>query len=735
MTTDATTGVQPVDDRPASSGDAFLPVSEHLVPGWLQRVAAYGWRLIVTLLFGLVIVQAMIVLSTVTVAIVIALIIAATFAPYVKRLRDRGWSRTKAAGGVSLLALGAVTLAAAILAIVFLPYIADVISTVRAGGQAVQSWLDSANMPRGLSDLVGLVIEGVRSIFTTAASQIIAPIAAFVTSLILGGFTVFFLLQDGDRAWAWMVDPVEGWRADEMTRSGRKALDRVGGYLRGTTILAAINAITALVFMFVLGIPSAGPLAVLVFLGAYVPYIGGLITTLIILLVAVGTVGSTAAFLFLILVTIRNLIVSNVVRPQIYGRTLDIHPALVLIALPAGAALFGVVGLFAALPVLAFVLAIGPSVIKALGLEPDEQPVRPSIVPIWLDRLGQWSWRALVVVALLLVVIATAIRLPLVVIPVVLGIVLAATLDPAADALRRRGWPRGRAALVATLGTMFIILSISFIAIAMMVGPLDEMLSTSEQGASQGVLGQLGVVDVVHALRSGALQQAQAFIAGISSFAIILLLATLLTFYLLRDGEAAGRAAVERFGGRGQAELQRVGERAVGVLGGYMIATGAISLFGAGTQFLIMVVLGLPLALPIAVLSFFLGFIPYIGSFLATGLAFLVTVAAGSTTDIAIMAIWTIVFNIAQGNFVAPLVYGRAVSLHPAVVLLAIPAGNAIAGVMGMFLVVPFLGVVAVSWRTILHAVDPGGDHAADVIEVIVAKPPDPGPSPEPSPG
>ena len=93
-----------------------------------------------------------------------------------------------------------------------------------------------------------------------------------------------------------------------------------------------------------------------------------------------------------------------------------------------------------------------------------------------------------------------------------------------------------------------------------------------------------------------------------------------------------------------------------------------------------MVVLGLPLVLPIAVLSFFLGFIPYIGSFLATGLAFLVTVAVGSTTDIAIMAIWTIVFNIVQGNFVAPLVYGRAVSLHPAVVLLAIPAGNAIAG-------------------------------------------------------
>ena len=70
------------------------------------------------------------------------------------------------------------------------------------------------------------------------------------------------------------------------------------------------------------------------------------------------------------------------------------------------------------------------------------------------------------------------------------------------------------------------------------------------------------------------------------------------------------------------------------------------------------------------------------------------------------MAIFTIVFNIVQGNIVAPIVYSRVVSLHPAVVLVAIPAGNAVAGVIGMFLVVPFLGVVATVWRTVLHVLD-----------------------------
>ena len=156
------------------------------------------------------------------------------------------------------------------------------------------------------------------------------------------------------------------------------------------------------------------------------------------------------------------------------------------------------------------------------------------------------------------------------------------------------------------------------------------------------------------------------------------------------------------------------GPKAAGILNGYMVGTGVISLFGAATQWLIMVVLGLPLALPIAVLSFFGGFIPYIGSAITTLLGFLVAVAVGTTSDIVIMFIFTIVFNIVQGNFVAPLVYGRAVSLHPAVVLVAIPAGGALAGILGMFLVVPFLGVLAATWRTVLHTFDPDDDPVAE---------------------
>ena len=168
-------------------------------------------------------------------------------------------------------------------------------------------------------------------------------------------------------------------------------------------------------------------------------------------------------------------------------------------------------------------------------------------------------------------------------------------------------------------------------------------------------------------------------------------------------------------------EVDAAGTRAADVLGGYMFGTAVISLVGAASQLLIMVVLGIPLALPVFVLSFFLCFIPYIGGFISTGIAFLLTIAFGSTVDIAIMGIWTIVFNIVTGNIVAPLVYGRTVHIHPAIVLVAIPAAAAVAGMMGMFIVVPVLGVVAATWRTVLAVIGTDRKPVAPA-----ADPPDP---------
>ena len=137
-----------------------------------------------------------------------------------------------------------------------------------------------------------------------------------------------------------------------------------------------------------------------------------------------------------------------------------------------------------------------------------------------------------------------------------------------------------------------------------------------------------------------------------------------------------------------------------------MGGTAVISAVGAIAQLVIMVVLGLPFAVPVAILSFFACFIPYVGGFVTTGLAFLIAVAYGDPTTILIMGIYTIVINIVQGNIVTPLVYRRAVHLHPAIILLAIPAGGALAGILGMFMAVPILALIATARLPILRLLD-----------------------------
>ncbi len=285
--------------------------------------------------------------------------------------------------------------------------------------------------------------------------------------------------------------------------------------------------------------------------------------------------------------------------------------------------------------------------------------------------------------------------------PLVLGIILAATLAPFGTWLERRGWSRGRAAAGATLGAAFGVILIIALTVISLVGPASDAINAAIAGTSSAndtAGGNAGaLVALVQTFGAGILTAIAGAISSLAGLGIVLLLATLLTFYFLRDGDAFWRSFIERWDPGRRSQVDAAGSRAVDVLGGYMIGTGAISIFGAATQFLIMTILGIPYALPLAVLAFFGGFIPYIGSLITTGLAFLVTVATGTPQDIAIMAIFTIVFNIVAGNIVAPLVYSRVVSLHPAVVLAAIPAGAEIAGIVGMFLVVPFLGVVSVS--------------------------------------
>jgi putative heme transporter len=700
--------------------------TRQVVPDWLINAAAIAWRVLAAVALAAVLAYvALVELFTVTASVLLAVIMAATFAPFVLGLRNRGRSRTAAAGIVTVVAVLLILGTLALITLALAPYVPEVADRVRAGIATIRQDLAGAAVPQQALDAAQDASAQIEAAIGDAVGVLVGRLAQAATIGLLALFLTFFFLQDGDKAWSWAFQATTGPARERIGSAGNDALERVGGYLRGMGILASIKAISDFVFLTLLGVPLAAPLAVLVFFGGFIPYVGGFITTTILVLVTLSTQGVSAVVLLLIGITIVNVINGNVLGPLIYGKTVSIHPALVLISLPAGAAIAGIIGLFVAVPIVAIVLAVSGALVTILDPGPEYET--PDLVPGWLDRLAQWSWRLLLLIVLAGAGIQILLLVPTVATAIVLAVVLAATFRPFVLALLRRGWRRASAAAASTGGAFLVVIVIVILTAVSLIQQGAAIASTTASGADLAsdaagdTLAPLAAL--AKDLGSGAASAIAGVVSGIASVGVILLLAGLLCFYFLYDGHRFWAMVERRVRSDRLAEVDAAANRAVGVLSGYMVGTGAVSLFGAVTQYVIMVILGLPLALPLAVLAFFGGFIPYIGSLITTGLAFLVAVAVGSPQDIAVMAIYTVVMNIVQGNFVAPLVYSRAVNLHPAVVLMSIPAGNEVAGILGMFLAVPFLGVVAATWRTALRAFATNPDASAAT----------PGPSPMPA--
>ena len=132
----------------------------------------------------------------------------------------------------------------------------------------------------------------------------------------------------------------------------------LGGFIRGTALIAAIDATLIGLGLWILGVPLAFALAVLVFLGAFVPFVGAFVSGLVAVLVAFADGGWKLALAALVLVVAVQLIEGNFLQPIIQSRTVDLHPAVILLAVAAGASLFGIAGAYLAVPVTAVVFAV-----------------------------------------------------------------------------------------------------------------------------------------------------------------------------------------------------------------------------------------------------------------------------------------------------------------------------------------------------------------------------------------
>lgn len=191
-----------------------------------------------------------------------------------------------------------------------------------------------------------------------------------------------------------------------------------------------------------------------------------------------------------------------------------------------------------------------------------------------------------------------------------------------------------------------------------------------------------------------------------TSMAVTLLMTLVLSFFFMKDGDKFLPLVRRSVGPRAGAHLTEVLARMWAVLGGYIRAQAIVSFIDAACIGLGLVVLGVPLALPLAVLTFFGGFIPIVGAFVAGALAVLVAlVAKGATTALIVLLIVLLVQQL-EGHILSPIFQSRSMEVHPALVLLGIAVGSETAGVTGAFLAVPTVALTLVALRYVSEQVD-----------------------------
>jgi predicted PurR-regulated permease PerM len=204
----------------------------------------------------------------------------------------------------------------------------------------------------------------------SGVSVVSETIAMGVLALLL----VFFFLRDSHRAAETLRSMAPRGTADTVEAVARRAYQAVEGFMRGTTIIALIDALCITVGLLVLRVPGAIGLGALVFVGAYVPYLGAFLSGAVAVLVALADRGFVTALWTFGVVLAVQLLEGHVLQPLIQSRTVQMHPAAVLLAITAGASVAGILGMLLAVPL----TAAATGVVHELRLRYGRQEAEPS---------------------------------------------------------------------------------------------------------------------------------------------------------------------------------------------------------------------------------------------------------------------------------------------------------------------------------------------------------------------
>ncbi|MGA9873356.1 MAG: AI-2E family transporter [Rhodococcus sp. (in: high G+C Gram-positive bacteria)] len=349
-------------------------------------------------------------------------------------------------------------------------------------------------------------------------------------------------------------------------------------------------------------------------------------------------------------------------------------------------------------------------------------PDRGDLIGVGGVWLAKWSLILVAVAAGAWVLGWLISALWVVILPALLAIIVATVLWPPTKWMMRVGLPPAAAAATSLIVFFLVIGGIITLIVPSVAESAPELVDKASEGVSQVQNWLKGppinlqdeqIDNAVSAITSRLQDSGTAIASGVftgvsaaGSILITLALVLVLTFFFIKDGLKFLPWMHGFAGGRAGGHLAEVLARMWATLGGFIRTQAVVSLIDAFFIGLGLIILGVPLALVLATLTFLGGFIPIVGAFVAGALAVLVALVANGPTTALIVLVIILAVQQLEGNVLQPILQSRSMNLHPAIVLLAVTGGSSVFGIIGAFLAVPAAAVAAVLIRYVSEQVD-----------------------------
>jgi putative heme transporter len=326
----------------------------------VRKTAAWAWRLLVILAALVALLTVVKRLEIIVVPLLLALMLSALLVPIVDWLDRRGAPR---GGAVALVILGGFAILGGILTFVvsqFVVGVPDLVNEVTRSIDSVKKWLIEGplHLSRQQIDHAGnsaiQALQNNQEKLTSGALATAATITELITAALLMFFTLIFFLYGGRNIWEYVTKIFPTDVRDRVRAAGAAGYHSLTGYIRATFLVALVDAAGVGTGLVIMSVPLALPLASLVFLGAFIPLVGAVLSGFLAVIVALLAKGFVYAFITLGVLIAVNQLEAHILQPLVMGRAVSIHPLGVVVAISTGSVLAGIIGALLAVPTVAF---------------------------------------------------------------------------------------------------------------------------------------------------------------------------------------------------------------------------------------------------------------------------------------------------------------------------------------------------------------------------------------------